>query len=112
MPKAIISDVARRDINQALKVSRKKHGVDARKRYRKLITASIKDIEENINKVGVEEWKPNVFRYHLRHSRDKCFIDGVRVKDPSHYLFFEETEEGKIRILRFLYETREFHVHL
>jgi toxin ParE1/3/4 len=58
-------------------------GADARRRYEVLVSQTIKDLLEDLERPGARVVDGRV-HYHLRHSRSR--VHGDRVRDPRHLL--------------------------
>jgi len=111
MYNAVLTETAKKDIIKALKESGKKHGLKAKTRYTRLIRKAIKALEKDAETIGVQPWDETRFMYHLRFSRHEATIEGVKVNDPSHYVFFK-VNDAEIVILRILHERSDFDRHL
>ncbi len=104
------AETAIRDIRQTLRDGEEKHGIKAKKRYSLLIATAITHLRKDAESIGVKLWDENRFMYHLRFSRSEAIIEGVKVNDPSHYIFFKVSGE-EIEILRLLHEKSDFERH-
>ena len=111
MHKAFLTEQAKQDIKNTLSKSRRLHGIEARKRYRKLISGAIKDLEEDVSRLGVKAWDEKYFRYHLKWSKQHSFVNGIPVKKPSDYIFFSVIGD-EIAITRVLYDGMNFDDHM
>lgn len=94
------------DLRNALRTSEENWGRDGRARYALLVTRALQDLADAPDRHGVGEvpGRPEVFGYHLRHSRDA--VPAVhRVRRPRHVVFFR-IGDGRpvVRLLRLLHD--------
>ena len=111
MRKAVLTETAKKDLRKALKDGGEKHGLKAKSRYKLLMKKAIKALENDAETIGVKRWDQDRFMYPLRFSRNEALIEGIKVTDPSHFLFFK-INGGEIEILRLLHERSDFERHL
>jgi toxin ParE1/3/4 len=96
------------DITSLLRVSETMHGVEARIRYRALLTAALRRIAADPHGRSTtdrSELAEGVRSLHIRHSRAESLQ--ARVGDPTHVIFYRAPEPGLIEIVRVLHERIE-----
>lgn len=103
-----LSEPAKSDLSTVLRASEAMHGVNARTRYRALLSAALRRISSDPfghSTVDRSELIPGVRSFHIRHGRTSS--DEARVADPVHVIFYRVVEPGVIEILRLLHERME-----
>ncbi len=97
------------DTGNCLVWSGERFGEQAASRYRHLIRTAVHEISKEPDRIGArrfEEFRPNAWIYHLRHSRKRAAVDGVVVKSPRHFVNYLEEPEA-VRILRLLHDSMD-----
>ena len=95
------------DTENCLVWSGERFGGQAASRYRHLIRTAVHEISKEPALIGArcfEEFRPNAWLYHLRHSRKRAAVDGIILKSPRHFILYLEEPEA-IRILRLLHDS-------
>jgi toxin ParE1/3/4 len=103
-----LSDLAKADIAAILKTSEKRHGAQARIRYRALLTAAMRRIaaEPDGNATSNRsDLHDGVRSFHIRYSRTES--REVPVAKPVHVIFYRALEPGLVQIVRVLHERME-----
>ncbi len=83
-----LSEAAKADIASALRASEKRHGTEARNRYRALLTAALRRIAadpQGLSTLDCAALFDGVRRFHIRHIRHES-REGP-VGDPVHVIF-------------------------
>ena len=103
-----LSDPAKSDIASVLRTSAAMHGVEARIRYRGLLTAALRRIAADPHGLLTVD-RGNLFAglrsLHVRHSRAES--REAPVGDPVHVIFYRVIEPGLVEIVRVLHERME-----
>jgi len=100
-----LSDLAKADIAAILKISEKRHGTQARLRYRALLTAAMRRIAADPGECSATDCSDlfaGVRSFHIRHSRDESREEPVR--DPVHVIFYRVPQPDVVEIVRVLHE--------
>lgn len=108
-----LSAPARSDIASVLRASEDMHGVEARIRYRALLTAALRRIAadpEGRSTVARGELIENMRSYHVRHSRNESREKPVG--NPVHVIYYRVIEPGLVEVVRVLHERMEPQRHL
>ena len=108
-----LSDPARADIAMVLRTSETIHGVEARIRYRALLTAAMRRIAahpEGLSTLDRSEVWDGVRSFHIRHSRIES--GETPVSNPVHVIFYRAVAPGVVGILRVLHERMEPGLHI
>lgn len=103
-----LSDPAKADIGSVLRNSETMHGVQARIRYRGLLTVALRRIAADptgLSTVDRSELLDGVRNFHIRHSRTES--REAQVGDPVHVIFYGAVEPGLVEIVRVLHERME-----
>lgn len=116
MRKFHLTNPAREDIKQALRVSLQKHGGRSQSNYEQLILVALQHlvaIQSPTDPLCSTEFKEDSrYRaYHLRHAKSEAAKKGFKVKEPSH-LFFYEVTEVEIIVHALIPDMRDFVRHL
>ncbi|WP_024616655.1 type II toxin-antitoxin system RelE/ParE family toxin [Pseudomonas kilonensis] len=115
MPQYRISNAARADIVDILRLSQTQFGDQARQRYQALILAALQAIADTPYRVGShdrDELAPGLRSYHLVYSRQQAKqLHGV-VKSPRHIVFYRVGDGDVIEIVRLLHDAMEVQLHL
>lgn len=110
-----LSAAAEADIVRILGYSQDQFGKLARLRYEALIVASLRDLAADPMRPASAD-RPElgfgVRSYHLRHSRERAWIDAARVRRPRHFLLYRFTRPDLVGIGRVLHEGMEIARHL
>ena len=108
-----LSEPARADIALVLRTSETLHGVEARIRYRALLTAAMRRIAahpEGLLTVDRSEVSDGVRSFHIRHSRVES--GETPVSNPVHVIFYRAVAPGVVGIMRVLHERMEPGLHI
>ena len=108
-----VSDPAKADIATILRASEKRHGVQARVRYRGLLTAALRRIAaEPAGHATADrsDLLAGVRSLHIRYSRDESRED--RAANPVHVIFFRVARPGLVEVVRVLHERMDPRRHL
>jgi toxin ParE1/3/4 len=103
-----LSPAARADIAAVLRNSETLHGVEARIRYRALLSAALRRIAaEPKGRLTVDhsELFAGVRSFHIRHSRNDSLEPPVG--RPVHVIFYRVSEPGLVEIVRVLHDRME-----
>lgn len=115
MPQYRISNAARTDIVDILRLSQAQFGDQARRRYQALILAALQAIADTPYRIGShdrDELAPGLRSYHLIYSRQQAkLLHGV-VKSPRHIVFYRVGDGDVIEIVRLLHDAMEVQLHL
>jgi toxin ParE1/3/4 len=99
-----ISEPAKADIASMLRTSQQRHGAQARIRYRALLTAAMRRVAtepERVSTADRAELLPGIRSFHIRHSRE------AQVASPVHVIFYRAVQSDLIEIVRVLHERME-----
>jgi toxin ParE1/3/4 len=108
-----LSELARTDIAGLLRTSEAQHGVEARIRYRGLLTAAMRRIAADpsgLSTLSREELFVGLRSFHTRHARNESREEPVAA--PVHVLFFRALEPGLVEIVRVLHVRMEPSRHM
>lgn len=100
-----LSDPAKADIAALLRTSETMHGIDARVRYRALLTAALRRIAADPRgrlTIDCADLHPGVRSFHIRHSREES--REAPVGEPVHVVFYRAQEPGLVEIVRVLHD--------
>jgi plasmid stabilization system protein ParE len=102
-----VSARAHRELLVILGASRVQFGVEAERRYRKLVDQAIKDLGANPNRPGVSPYSVSegLFLYHLRHARLRT-PRASRVLKPRHIIVFRYSGE-RVEVLCLLHDAMD-----
>jgi toxin ParE1/3/4 len=103
-----LSEPAKADIAAVLRASETMHGIEARIRYRALLTAALRRIATDPQghlTVDRGELVDGIRSFHIRHSRTES--REAAVGDPVHVIFYRAREPGLIEIIRVLHDRME-----
>ncbi|WP_415764367.1 type II toxin-antitoxin system RelE/ParE family toxin [Pseudomonas sp. ZB1P45] len=115
MPQYRISNAARADIVDILRLSQTQFGDRARQRYQALILAALQDIAGMPYRIGShdrDELAPGLRSHHLIHSRQQAKQPHGTVKSPRHIVFYRVANDEVIEIIRLLHDAMEVQLHL
>ncbi|MBO1537186.1 type II toxin-antitoxin system RelE/ParE family toxin [Pseudomonas sp. OA65] len=115
MPQYRISNAARADIIDILKLSRMQFGDQARQRYQALILAALQAIAGTPYRIGNlerDELAPDLRSYHLIYSRQQAKHPHGTVKSPRHIVFYRVVNDDVIEVVRLLHDAMEVQLHL
>ncbi|MGX1186339.1 toxin ParE1/3/4 [Pseudomonas sp. F-14 TE3623] len=115
MPQYRISNAARTDIVDILKLSQMQFGDQARQRYQALILAALQAIAGTPYRIGShdrDELAPGLRSYHLIYSRQQTKHPHGTVKSPRHIVFYRVGDGDLIEIVRLLHDAMEVQLHL
>jgi toxin ParE1/3/4 len=113
MPRYRLSDPAKADIAAVLRTSETTYGMEARIRYRALLTAAMRRVAAaplGLSTVDRSELSTGVRGFHIRHSRNES--REAPVGDPVHVIFYRALGPGLIEIVRVLHERMEPSRHI
>jgi toxin ParE1/3/4 len=108
-----LSDPAKADIAAILKRSVDMHGLQARVRYRALLTAAMRHVATDpygpltTDQTGI---LPGIRSFHIRYSRKES--REARVAKPVHVLLYRSLRPGLVEIVRILHERMDARLHL
>jgi toxin ParE1/3/4 len=108
-----LSDPAKADIARLLRTSEALHGVDARIRYRALLTAALRRIAADPSGVLMQnrdKLAEGVRSFHIRHSRRDS--REMPVGEPVHVIFYRVVTPGLVEVVRVLHERMEPERHV
>jgi toxin ParE1/3/4 len=108
-----LSEPAKADIAVLLRTSEAMHGVQARIRYRALLTAALRRIAADplgLSTVDRSELFDGFRSFHIRHSRSES--REAPVGDPVHVIFYRAASPDVVEIIRVLHERMEPERHL
>jgi len=115
MPQYRISNAARADIVDILRLSQAQFGDQARQRYQALILAALQAIADTPYRIGSYERDELVLglrSYHLIYSRQQAKQPLGAVKSPRHVVFYRVASADVIEVVRLLHEAMEGQLHL
>ncbi len=108
-----LSDLAKADIAAILKISEDRRGLQARIRYRALLTAALRRIasapEGNLT-IDRASLLPGVRSFHIRHCRDES--REAPVANPVHVIFYRTTGLDLVEVVRVLHDRMEPSEHI
>lgn len=110
-----ISNAARADIVDILRLSQEQFGDKARLRYQALILTALQDIAGMPYRIGShdrDELAPGLRSYHLIYSRQQAKQSHGTVKSPRHVMFYRVTGDEVIEVVRLLHDAMEVQLHL
>lgn len=108
-----LSEPAKADIASVLRTSETLHGVEARMRYRALLTAAMRRIAAEptgLSTVDRSDLLESIRSFHIRHSRNES--QEAPVGDPVHVIFYRAINPGLVEIVRVLHERMEPSRHI
>lgn len=115
MPQYRISNAARADIVDILRLSQTRFGDQARQRYQTLILTALKAVASTPYCIGShdrDELAPGRRSYHLTYSRQQARHPHGTVKSPRHVVFYRLANDDVIEVVRFLHDAMEVQLHL
>ncbi len=115
MPQYRISNAARADIVDILKLSQTQFGDQARQRYQALILAALRAIAGTPYCIGShdrDELAQGLRSYHLIYSRQQAKHLNGMVKSPRHIVFYRVASDDVIEVVRLLHDAMEVQLHL
>jgi toxin ParE1/3/4 len=115
MPRYRISNAARADIVDILRLSQTQFGDQARQRYQALILAALQAPADTPYRIGSHErgeLAPGLRSYHLSYSRQQAKQTHGTVKSPRHIVFYRVASDDVIEVLRLLHDAMEVQLHL
>ncbi|WP_301557786.1 type II toxin-antitoxin system RelE/ParE family toxin [Rhizobium sp. SSA_523] len=110
-----LSFAAANDISEILATTREMFGQDASLRYERLIVTALRDLGSDCRRIGAvprPEIGPDIWSYHLRHSRERARSDSGLVRRPRHLILFRPIRADLVGIGRFLHDAMEPSRHL
>ena len=115
MPQYRISNAARADIVDILRLSHTQFGDQARQRYQALILAALQALADAPHRIGShdrDELAPGLRSYHLSYSRQQAKQTHGTVKSPRHIVFYRVANDALIEVVRLLHDAMEVQLHL
>ncbi len=115
MPQYRISNAARADIVDILRLSQAQFGDQARQRYQALILAALQAIADTPYRIGSyerDDLAPGLRSYHLIYSRQQAKQPHGAVKSPRHIVFYRVASADVIEVVRLLHDAMEGQLHL
>ncbi|KRP66964.1 type II toxin-antitoxin system RelE/ParE family toxin [Pseudomonas orientalis] len=115
MPQYRISNPARADIVDILRLSQTQFGDQARQRYQALILAALQALADTPYRIGShdrDELAPGLRSYHLIYSRQQAKQTHGTVKSPRHIVFYRVANDDVIEVVRLLHDAMEVQLHL
>ncbi|MEO4017144.1 type II toxin-antitoxin system RelE/ParE family toxin [Pseudomonas rossensis] len=115
MPLFRISNAARADIVDILRLSQTQFGDQARQRHQALILAALQAIAGTPYRIGSQdrdELAPGLRSYHLIYSRQQAKHPHGTVKNPRHIVFYRVANDDVIEVVRLLHDAMEVQLHL
>ncbi|MEX5547394.1 type II toxin-antitoxin system RelE/ParE family toxin [Pseudomonas pergaminensis] len=110
-----ISNAARADIVDILRLSQTQFGDQARHRYQALILAALQALASTHYRIGSherDELAPGLRSYHLVYSRQQAKHPHGTVKSPRHVVFYRVANEEVIEVVRLLHDAMDVQLHL
>jgi toxin ParE1/3/4 len=108
-----LSEPAKTDIAAILRISEERHGLQARVRYRALLTAAMRRVAahpEGRSTADRSELLPGIRSFHIRHCREES--REAPVANPVHVIFYRVRHPGAVEIVRVLHERMEPSRHI
>jgi toxin ParE1/3/4 len=108
-----VTGPARRDIAGLLQRSVADFGSQARERYKRLIDEALRDLGDDVARLGVQpidDIRAGYFLYHLEWSRKGSA--GQSVRQPRHLIAFYIDDTGAIIVARVFHERQLLGRHL
>lgn len=108
-----LSEPAKVDLTAILRISERRHGSQARIRYRALLVAAMRRIASDPQGLSTHdraELQPGMRSFHIRHSREQS--REAPVAEPVHVIFYRAVGPGLVEIIRVLHERMEPSEHL
>ncbi|POR73222.1 type II toxin-antitoxin system RelE/ParE family toxin, partial [Pseudomonas syringae] len=102
-----ISNAARADIVDILRLSQTQFGDQARQRYQALILAALRAIAGTPHRIGSQErdeLAPGLRSYNLIYSRQQAKQAHGTVKSPRHIVFYRVANDDMIEVVRLLHD--------
>ncbi len=115
MPQYRISNAARADIVDILRLSQTQFGDQARQRYQALILAALQALADTPYRIGSHERNelaPGLLSYHLVYSRQQAKLPHGAVKSPRHVIFYRVANDEVIEVVRLLHDAMDVQLHL
>ncbi|KTC29409.1 plasmid stabilization protein ParE [Pseudomonas sp. ABAC61] len=115
MPQYRITNAARADIVDILRLSQTQFGDQARQRYQALILAALQALAGMPYRIGShdrDELTPGLRSYHLIYSRQQAKHPHGTIKSPRHIVFYRVANDGVIEVVRLLHDAMDVQVHL
>lgn len=115
MPQYRISNAARADIVDILRLSQTQFGDQARQRYQALILTALQALASRPYCIGShdrDELAAGLRSYHLTYSRQQAKHPYGTVKSPRHIVFYRVANDALIEVVRFLHDAMEVQLHL
>ena len=115
MPQYRISNAARADIVDILRLSQAQFAEQAPQRYQSLIIAALQSIAGTTYRIGSydrDELAPGLRSYHLIYSRQQATHPHGTVKSPRHIVFYRVANDDVIEVVRLLHDAMEVQLHL
>jgi toxin ParE1/3/4 len=100
-----LSVAAERDLGIIFAASEENFGARAAVRYRRLVSAALRDLRSDAGRTGVQVLENGAQVYHLRHSRRRSARGGTFAR-PRHLLAFRIVAD-EIVVLRVLHDAMD-----
>jgi toxin ParE1/3/4 len=110
-----ISNAARADIIDILRLFQTQFGDQARRRYQALILVALQAIAGTPYRIGSherDELAPGLRSYHLVYSRQQTKHTHGTVKSPRHVVFYRVPNDDVIEVVRLLHDAMDVQLHL
>lgn len=111
MRKLLIAPRAQRDIDTALHDSAERHGLNAARRYRRLITLTIQALQKRPDRPAARLIGVGDLRLYALRTAGRQLDLREPVRAPSHIVVFRFDEE-RVDIVRLLHEAMDLPRHL
>jgi toxin ParE1/3/4 len=115
MPQYRITNAARADIVDILRLSQTQFGDHARQRYQAQILAALRALASTPYRIGSydrHELAPGLRSYHLIYSRQQAKQTHGTVKSPRHIVFYRVENDGLIEVVRLLHDAMDVQLPL
>ncbi|MGY2183867.1 type II toxin-antitoxin system RelE/ParE family toxin [Pseudomonas agarici] len=110
-----MSNAARADIVDILRLSQTQFGDQARQRYQALILSALQAIAGTPYRIGGhdrDELAPGLRSYRLIYSLQQAKQTHGTVKSPRYIVFYCVTNDDVIEVVRLLHDAMEVQLHL
>lgn len=103
-----LTEPAKADVAAILRTSEKRHGKQARIRYRALLSAAMRRVAadpEGPSTIDQSGLMPGMRSFHIRHARADS--GEAKVAHPVHVLFYRIVAPGELEIVRIMHDRME-----
>jgi len=111
MRRLLVAPRAQRDIDAALHDSAERHGPNAARRYRRLITLTIQALREQPDRPAARRVDADDLRLYALRTAARQFGLAESVRAPSHLVVFRFDDE-LVEVVRLLHEAMDLPRHL